>query len=154
MTTSHCLLGNISKIYIASAQSQIFRLLRTYDFATAHLQLFMNCKFTNYFTTGNRLNIWLLYTEKLYNNFKSLIWKHFNDLYGYCTKLIFSLLRIYYFATAHLPTIYVVQIDQLFHHWESSKYFATVNRKILWQFHIAYLEKIDDLYGFCAKPNF
>ena len=39
MTTSHCLFGNISKIYMASAQSQIFRLLRIYDFATAHLPI-------------------------------------------------------------------------------------------------------------------
>ena len=117
-------------------------------------QLFNYCKSTNYFTTGNRLNFWLLCIGLLYDNFKSTIWKRFNDLYGYCTKLIFSLLRIYYFATAHLQTIYLVQIDQLFLHWESSKYFVTFNRKILWQFHIAYLEKVDDLYGFCPKLNF
>jgi len=44
---------------------------------------------------------------------------------------IYSLLRIYHFATAHLPIIYVVQIDQLFHRWKSSKYSITVHRRIV-----------------------
>jgi hypothetical protein len=43
-------------------------------------QLFNYCKSTNYFTTGNRLNIWLLRIEKLYDNFKSPIWKYFEHL--------------------------------------------------------------------------
>ena len=39
---------------------------------------------------------------------------------------IFWLMRIYHFATAHLPVIYQVQIDQLFHHCKSCKYLITV----------------------------
>jgi len=34
----------------------------------------------------------------------------------------FWLLRIYHFANAHHPIIYLQQIDKLFHHWKSSKY--------------------------------
>ena len=37
-------------------------------------------------------------------------------------RQIFRLLRIYYFPTAHLQIIYLLQIDQIFHHWKSSKY--------------------------------
>jgi len=44
-------------------------------------QLFVSCKSTNYFTNGNRLNICLLCTEKLYDTFKSPIRKNFDDLY-------------------------------------------------------------------------
>jgi len=44
---------------------------------------------------------------------------------------IFSLLRIYYFVSANLPIIYLLQIDQLFHQWESSKHLITVHRKIV-----------------------
>ena len=53
----------------------IFRLLRIYYFATAHFPIFYLLKSTNYFTAGNRLNIWLLCIEKLHDNFKSPIWK-------------------------------------------------------------------------------
>ena len=169
MTTSNRLFRNISTIYMATAQSPIFWLMRIYHFATAHLpiiylvqidqlfhycksskylitvhrkilwqfqiayleiflrfiwllrkaqflaiahhtiilllritQIFVYCKSTNYFNTGNLLHIWLLYVEKLYDNFKSPIWKHTNNLYVYCAKPIFRLLRIYHFATAHL----------------------------------------------------
>jgi len=42
-----------------------------------------------------------------------------DDLYGYCAKTIFRLLRIYDFATAHLPIIYVLHIDKIFHDWKS-----------------------------------
>ena len=122
MTTSNHLFGNISIIYIASAKSPIFRVLRIYHFATANLLNLMYCKSTNYFTSGNRLYNCLLCIEKLYDNFKSPIWKHINDLYGYCAKHNFWLLRIYHLATAHLPIIYLLQIGQLFHHWKSSKY--------------------------------
>ena len=47
-------------------------------------QLFIYCKSSNYFKTGNHLNICLLCIDKLYYNIKSSIWKRFNDLYGYC----------------------------------------------------------------------
>ena len=75
---------------------------------------------------------------------------------------IFSLLRIYHSVTAHIPVIYVVQIDQLFHHWETSKYLITVHRKILWKLQIAYLEIFRRLiwllckaqfFGYCASYN-
>ena len=127
MTASHCLLGNISKIYIASAQSPIFRLQRIYYFATAHPQLFMNCKLTNYYTTGNRLHNCLLCIEKFYGNFQTPIWKHINDLYCYCAKAQFLATAHLSLATAHLPIICLLQIDQLFHHWKSSKYLITLH---------------------------
>jgi len=186
-TTSNLLFGNISTIYMASAQSPIFWLLRIYHLPTEHLpviyivqidQLFHHCewsnyliivhrkivwqhkiayleifrqfilllpkrnflatphhtiilllrisqifvysKSTNYFNTGNLPHIWLLCVEILYGNFKSPIWKYIKDLYGYCAKPIFRLMRIYLFATAHLPIIYVLHIDKLFHDWKSS----------------------------------
>ena len=56
--------------------------------------------------------------EKLYDNVKSPISKYIVDLYGYCTKPNF--MRIYHFATANLPIIYVLQIDKLFTDWYSS----------------------------------
>ena len=77
-------------------------------------QLFVYCKSTNYFTTANRLNIWLLCIEKLYDNLKSPIWKHFNDLYGYCTKDNFL-------GTAHLSFCYCA----------STNYLSTANRPII-----------------------
>jgi len=39
MTISNCLFGNNSKIYMVSAQIPIFRPLRIYHFATAHLPI-------------------------------------------------------------------------------------------------------------------
>jgi len=44
---------------------------------------------------------------------------------------IFWILRIYHLATAHHPIIFLLQIDQLFHHWKSSKYLITEHRKIV-----------------------
>ena len=44
---------------------------------------------------------------------------------------IFRLLRMYDFPTANLPIIFVLQIEQLFQNWKSSKYLITVHRKIL-----------------------
>ena len=58
-------------------------------------KLFMYCISTNYFTTGNLLHNCLLCIEKFCGNFKSPIWKHINDLYGYYAKHNFL-------ATAHL----------------------------------------------------
>jgi len=43
---------------------------------------------------------------------------------------IFWLLRIYHFATSHFPIIYLLQIDELFHHSKWSKYLITVHRKM------------------------
>jgi hypothetical protein len=86
-------------------------------------QLFNNCQSTNYFITGNRLNIWLHCIEKLYENFTSPISKHFDYLCGYCAKPIFRLLRIYYLAIAHLPIFYLLQ---------STNYFTTGDRLNIW----------------------
>ena len=75
---------------------------------------------------------------------------------------IFWLMRIYHFATAHLPVIYLVQIDQLFHHCKSSNYLITVHRKILWKFQIAYLKiflrfisllRKAQYFSYCASYN-
>ena len=41
--------------------------------------LFIYCKSSNYLNTANRLNIWLLCIEKVYDPFKSPISKHFDD---------------------------------------------------------------------------
>jgi len=76
-------------------------------------QLFMYCKSTNYFTTGNRLHNCLLCIEKFFDNFKSPISKH-NDLYGYCAKYNFL-------ATAHLS----------FSNCASPNYLSTANRPII-----------------------
>ena len=103
-------------------------------------QLFVYNKSTKYFTSRNRVNIWILCIEKLYYNFKPPIWYVWMIFMATAQNPIFSLLRNYYFASANLPIIYLVQIDQLFHHWDSSKHFITVHRKIVWQLLIAYLE--------------
>ena len=122
MTTSNRLFGNISTIYVPTAQKPNF-------FTTAHhtnilllriSQIFVYCKSANYLKTGNRLHIWLLSVEKLYDNFKSPISKHFSDLYGYCANPIFWLLRIYYFPTANISILYLLKIEQLFQQWKSS----------------------------------
>ena len=152
MTSKH-LFWNTSTIYIASAQSAIFMVLRIYHFATANHPNFMYCKSTNYFTTGNRLHNCLLCTEKLYN-FQSPIWKHINNYFATAQKHNFWLLRINYLATAHLPIIYLMQIDQLFHHWKSSKYLITLHWKILWQLHIAYLETFRRFISLLRKAKF
>ena len=75
--------------------------------------LFMYCKSTNYFTTGNRLHNCLLWIEKFYDNFISPISKH-NDLYGYCAKHNFL-------DTAHLSFSYCA----------SPNYLPTWNRPII-----------------------
>ena len=129
MTNSNCLFGNISTFYMASAQSLIFWLLRII-FPLHISQLFVYRKSTNYFTTGNRLNISLLCTENLYDKFKLPIWKHFDDLYGFCAKPNF-LAAAHHFPTAYLPIICLLQIDQLFHHRKSSKYLVNLHRKIV-----------------------
>jgi len=49
---------------------------------------------------------------------------------GTALSPIFWLLRIYSFATAHLPIIYLPQIDQITHHWKWSKFLITVHRKM------------------------
>jgi len=67
---------------------------------------------------------------------------------------IFLVLRIYNFPTAHLPIIYLLQIDQLFHLWKSSKYLITLHWKIVWQLHIAYLETFRRFICLLCKAQF
>ena len=118
-------------------------------------QLFMYRKSTNYFTNGNRLHNCLLCIENLCENLNSPIWKRINDLYGYCGKSTnFWLLRIYHFGTAHLSIIYQLQIDHLHHHWKSSKHLFTLLWKIVWQFHIAYLETFRRFIWLLRKTQF
>jgi len=71
-------------------------------------------------------------------------------------------MRIYHLATSHLPIIYLVQIDQLYHHCEWSKYLITVHRKIVWQLKITYLQifrqfiwllRKAQFFGYCAPYN-
>ena len=83
-------------------------------------QLFIYCKSTNYFTTGNRLNIWLLYIEKLYDNFSLPISIHSTIYMASAQSSIFGLLRNFDFATENLQINYELQIDKLFHDWKSS----------------------------------
>jgi len=42
-------------------------------------------------------------------------------------KHSFRLLGICHLATAHLPIIYLLQIDELFHHWKSPNYLITLH---------------------------
>jgi len=84
-------------------------------------QLFIYCKSTNYFTTGNRLNILLLCIEKWHYNFKSSILKYSDDLYGYYVKPNF-------FDPAYRTIILLVRISQLFVYRKSTNYFTTRNR--------------------------
>ena len=119
-------------------------------------QLFMNCKPTNYFTTGIRLHNWFLWIEKLNDNFKSLIWKHFELLYAYCA-------RPYFLATAHHTIIFLLRNSQLFVYSKSTKYFTKGNRlnicllcieKLYYIFKSLIWNHNNDSYGYCANPNF
>ena len=74
MTTSYRLFGNISTIYVATAQSQFLGYCASIILLLRISQLFKYCISTNYLTTGNRLHNCLLCIEKLYDIFKSPIW--------------------------------------------------------------------------------
>ena len=139
---------------MATAESTIFWLLRFYHFATAHLPIIRLLQIEKYSTNGNRLNICLLCIEKLYYNYKCPIWNVSTIYMATAQSSIFSLLRIYHFASAHLPIIYLVQIDQLFQHWEWSKYLIIVYRKIVWQLQIAYLEILRRFIWLLRKAQF
>ena len=118
-------------------------------------QLFVYCKSTNNFSTANRLNILLLCIEKLYDNFKSPVLKHFNDLYAYCAKDQFY----GYCATI----IFLLRISQLFVYCKSTNYFTNGKRlnicllcieKLYDNFKSPTSKYFDDLYGYCTNPNF
>ena len=131
MTTSNRLFGKISTIYMVTAQNQFLGYCASIILILRISQLFKYYVSTNYLTTGNRLHNCLPCIEKLYHNFKSPIWKHINIYMATAQNTIFWLLRIYHLATAHHPIIFLLQIDQLFHHWKSSKYLITEHRKIV-----------------------
>jgi len=67
---------------------------------------------------------------------------------------IFLLLRVYNFTTAHLPIIYLLQIDQLLHHWKSSKYLITVHTKMALQLQIVYFEIFRRFIRLLCKAKF
>ena len=96
--------------YMATAQSQFLGYCTSIILLLRISQLFKYCISTNYLTTGNRLHNCLPCIQKLYDNFKSPIWKHINDLYGTCAKHNFL-------ATAHLS----------FSYGASPNYFSTAN---------------------------
>ena len=142
MTPSSRLFRNISTIYMATAKSTIFWLLRINHFATAHIpiiyllqidQLFHHWKSPTYLINLHWKIVWqlnIVYLETL-RRFIRLLCKE--QFFGYCASYN-------YFPTAHLPIICLLQIDQLFHNWKSSKYLASLPRKIVWQVQIAFLE--------------
>jgi hypothetical protein len=134
--------------YLGTAQHTITFLLRI-------SQLFVYCKSTNYFTSGNRVNVWLFCIEKLYHNFKSPIWKRFEGLYGFCSKpFLFG-----YCAS----TILLLRISQLFINCKSTHYITNGNRlnisllcteKLYENFKSPIWKHFDDLLGYCASLNY
>ena len=134
---------------------QFFGYCASYNyFAAAHLpiicplqidQLFQQWKSSKYLFTVHRKVIWQLQIAYL---------ETFQWFMSTALRKIFWLLRNYHFATAHLPLICLLQIDQLFHQWKSSKYLLTVHRKIVWHFQIAYSKIFRRFNYYCATPNF
>ena len=122
MTTSRCLFANISTIYIASAQTSNFRLLRIYDFASVHLPI-----------------IYELQIDKLLHD-----WKSSTSLIIVHRKIVWQLQIPYsetfrafmwpqrkspiFLTTAHHAFIFLLRISQLFVYCKSTKYFTNGNR--------------------------
>jgi hypothetical protein len=155
MWTSNRLFGNISMIQMATAQSQIFRLLRIYYFSTANIpiiyllqieQLFQHCKSSKYLITVNRNILWQLQIA-YFEIFRRFIWQLRKAQFcGHCASIILLL-----------------RISHLFMYCKSANYFTTGNRlhncllwieklydnlkSLIWKY-------INDLYGYCAKHNF
>ena len=156
MTTSNRLFGNVSTIYMATAQSPIFWLMRIYHFATAHLpvislvqidQIFHYCKSSKCLITVHRKILWQFQIAYL-EIFLRFIWLLLKaQFFSYCASYN-------QFATSHLPNICLLQIDKLFPHWKSSTYLVTVSRKIVWQLQIAYLETYQQFIWLLRKANF
>jgi hypothetical protein len=156
MTTSNSVFGNISRIYIVTAQSPIFSLLRVYHFATAHLpiinlvqidQIFRHWESSKYLITLHRKIVWQLliaYLE-IIQRFIFLLRKA--QFFRYCASYI-------HFVTAHLSNICLLQIDKLFQHWKSFTYSVTVRRRIVGQLLIAYLETFRRFIWLLRKAQF
>ena len=148
MKTSSRLFGNISTIYIAIAQSTIFWLLRIYHLDTAH-----------------HPNIYLLQIGQLFHHWKSskylitlywkIIWQTSNSLFGNISTI--------YIGSAHHTINFPLHNSQLFAHCKSTNYFTTRNLLNLWllcieklydNFKSTICKLCNDLYCYCAKPNF
>ena len=119
MTTSNRLFGNISKMYMASAQSPTFRLLRMYDFPTANLpiifvlqieQLFQNWKSSKYLITVHRKILTASY-----------------PLFGNNSTIYMATAQSPIFATAHHTIIFQLIISQLYVYCKSTNYLTTGN---------------------------
>ena len=157
MTNSNRLFGNISTIYMASAQSPIFCCCASYNyFPTAHLpiicllqieKLFHHGKSSKYLVTllsNIVLHLQIAYLE----TFRRYTWLLLKvQFFGYCASYN-------YFSTANLPIICLLQIEQLFLHWKSSKYMFNLHRKIVWHLQIAYLETFRWFIWLLRKNNF
>jgi len=72
---------------------------------------------------------------------------------------LFRNISTIYIATAQSSTAVLLQIDQIFHHWKSSKYLNTLHWKIL-KLHIAsseifrrfiWLLRKAQFFGYCAS---
>jgi hypothetical protein len=92
----------------------------------------------------------------LYDNFTLPIWKHLNDLFGFCAKN-------YFLVTAHHTIIFPLHISQLFVYPKSNNYFTTGNRlnicllcieSLYDNFKSPIWKRFNHLYGYCAKQNF
>ena len=87
-------------------------------------------------------------TNRLFGNISKIyMTTSQSQLFGYCASYN-------YFPTTHLPIIWLLHIDQLLHHWKSSKYLVTVNKKIVWKLRIAYLETFQRLIWLLRKAQF
>jgi len=117
-------------------------------------QIFVYYKSTNYFNVGNHLHNCLLCVEKLHDNYKLPLYKHFDVSYCYCAKPVLD-----YCASI----IFLLRISQLIVYCKSTNYFTKGNRlnicllcieKLYDTFKSLIRKHFDDLYDYCAKPNF
>jgi len=84
-------------------------------------KLFMYCKSTNYFTTGNHLHNCLLCIEKFYGKFKIA----FLETYQ---RFVWLLRKAHFFGYC-ASIILLLRISQLFIYCKSTNYFTTANRQ-------------------------
>ena len=142
-------------IYMATAQSKIFWLLRIYHFATAHLlfiyllqidQFFHHRISSKYLINLHGKIVWLLHIACL-ETFRWFIWLlRKTQFFGYSASYN-------YFPTAHLLIICLLKIEQIFHHWKSSKYLVTLHRKIV-KLQIAYFVTFQRVIWVLRKAQF
>ena len=124
MTTSNRLFGNNSTIYMATAQSRIFTLLRIYYFPTAIISI-----------------IYLLLIEQLFQQWKSpqyLITLHRKIVFGNFNYLFGNISTIY-MATVQSPIFWPLYIIQVFSYCASPNYLSTANRPTISPLVIVYI---------------